>query len=737
MMDVASELQGPVDIAATLSTDSRDYLLGAGGARVPVSSLSSKYVWLLFGRAVPDGLLAAYTSIAAAHPGELEVVQIPGSSENLDSPDISADAAPWLSLPSDDADGASKARAALSVPEGECLCMLDPSGALVGRGMAAVAKWGPEGFPYTRERISELRDRVRAAREAQQTLEGLLSTPSRDHLLGADGQKVPVATLAGRTVALLFSSRAADSFTPLLCEAYRELRLSAGPGAGMEVVYVSSDRTRDEWAECCAQMPWLALPYEDREAAGALGEWFDIDGLPRLVVLGSDGKTVSRDARDAVAEFGADAYPFDDAHVDALRDAAESARASQSLAALLCADGRDHVLRGAERVPVSSLEGAHVALYLCGGGEGEARFSKLLRQTQSDLRAAGTRLAVVVVPVRTPGMPEAPQASAIVAAGGEGELQWLALPDEDVRTPRRLSNYFHIDGTPTLVVLDGQGKTVCADAVNVLARYGAAGFPYDQEKLEGLERSIQEEIEAARQSQSFETLLATASRDYLVDNRGQRTPVARLAENEVVALYFSAHWCGPCCEFTPKLAGIYNELRAAGKRFEVVFVSSDKTPEAFAEYFGQMPWLAVPFEERETKQRLSRWFDVEGIPTLVLLDAGGKTVCTDGAEVVDEHGAAGFPWSPEELKRKLAEAVAGLPEVVQNDMHEHPLHLVECSTLPEAYVNGNYGCDKCHGTGNGYVYHCPECNFDLHPKCAVGAGPECHGTGDEHCDCCH
>ena len=49
-----------------------------------------------------------------------------------------------------------------------------------------------------------------------------------------------------------------------------------------------------------------------------------------------------------------------------------------------------------------------------------------------------------------------------------------------------------------------------------------------------------------------------------------------LAGKTAVGLYFSAHWCPPCRMYTPKLAEQYAKLVAAGKPFEIVFVSSDR-----------------------------------------------------------------------------------------------------------------------------------------------------------------
>ena len=76
-----------------------------------------------------------------------------------------------------------------------------------------------------------------------------------------------------------------------------------------------------------------------------------------------------------------------------------------------------------------------------------------------------------------------------------------------------------------------------------------------------------------------------------------------LAGSKAVALYFSAHWCPPCRGFTPKFAEWYNDsLKAKG--LEVVFISSDRDEDAFKEYFGEQPWKALPYADRERKEKL-------------------------------------------------------------------------------------------------------------------------------------
>jgi nucleoredoxin len=75
-------------------------------------------------------------------------------------------------------------------------------------------------------------------------------------------------------------------------------------------------------------------------------------------------------------------------------------------------------------------------------------------------------------------------------------------------------------------------------------------------------------------------------------------------------------------------------LRGEGKKFEIVFISSDKNQESFDEYYASMPWLALPFTDRKLKAKLSGKYGVSGIPTLVLLDPSANIITKDGRSAV-------------------------------------------------------------------------------------------------------
>jgi thiol-disulfide isomerase/thioredoxin len=143
--------------------------------------------------------------------------------------------------------------------------------------------------------------------------------------------------------------------------------------------------------------------------------------------------------------------------------------------------------------------------------------------------------------------------------------------------------------------------------------------------------------------------------DKLVSKDGEVATADVLANKTNILVYFSAHWCPPCRGFTPLLAKCHKELNDAGKKFEVVFVSADNDDAAFREYMDEMPWLSLPYSERDLAKDLNSVFQVQGIPTLILLKPDGSLISANGREAVG-YGAECFPWGEAEMKRGMEEA---------------------------------------------------------------------------------
>ncbi|CAF0917287.1 unnamed protein product [Didymodactylos carnosus] len=132
----------------------------------------------------------------------------------------------------------------------------------------------------------------------------------------------------------------------------------------------------------------------------------------------------------------------------------------------------------------------------------------------------------------------------------------------------------------------------------------------------------------------------------IVDKAGNKVNIAEKSSGKVVGIYFSAHWCPPCRGFTPILAEFYKK-HSSDKKLEIIFVSSDRDEKSFQSYYGEQPWLALPYSERDKKQELAQKYQVQGIPTLILLDGdSGDIICEDARSKLEFEDKEGenFPW---------------------------------------------------------------------------------------------
>jgi nucleoredoxin len=111
----------------------------------------------------------------------------------------------------------------------------------------------------------------------------------------------------------------------------------------------------------------------------------------------------------------------------------------------------------------------------------------------------------------------------------------------------------------------------------------------------------------------------------------QATPLATaLGGKEFILLYASAHWCGPCRQFTPQLAQWYHTHGGSNQSVEVVFLSADHDATGFRSYYASMPWLAIDFDE-DTREELMARIKVTGIPRLCVLDGKTGRIVEDNA----------------------------------------------------------------------------------------------------------
>jgi nucleoredoxin len=217
------------------------------------------------------------------------------------------------------------------------------------------------------------------------------------------------------------------------------------------------------------------------------------------------------------------------------------------------------------------------------------------------------------------------------------EMAFPALSYSDRKLKDKLSSKFKVSGIPTLVFVDETGQLLTKNGRSiVMSDADAANFPWKPKPFK-------------------EVIKGT-----LANNKGESVEAEEALAGKIVALQFSASWCGPCRAFTPQLIKMYNQLKEQGKQFEVIFVSGDRDQEAYDKYFEEMPWLALPFEDGRVSQ-LNHMYEVQGIPTVIILDESGKVITSEGRSAIgDDHDGSDFPWHPKPIVKLTESSISKL-----------------------------------------------------------------------------
>jgi len=208
------------------------------------------------------------------------------------------------------------------------------------------------------------------------------------------------------------------------------------------------------------------------------------------------------------------------------------------------------------------------------------------------------------------------------------EMPWLAVAYGS-EIIGKLNDKYEVQGIPSLVILDAQGEIITRKGrQQVTADPNAKSFPW-------IPKTYSEIIGGP--------LIKTSS------DPSQTIPYSDL-KGKIIGIYFSAHWCPPCRMFTPVLAEFYKKNKE-NKNIEIIFSSRDKDEISYKEYYSEMPWLSLPFQEQRNSD-LADLFEFEGIPHLVFVDYDGKIVCSDATDRIreDPEGTE-FPWPVKALYR--------------------------------------------------------------------------------------
>lgn len=120
--------------------------------------------------------------------------------------------------------------------------------------------------------------------------------------------------------------------------------------------------------------------------------------------------------------------------------------------------------------------------------------------------------------------------------------------------------------------------------------------------------------------------------DKLVDANGKKITASSL-KGKMVGIYFSANWCPPCHQFTPLLVDFCNKNK---DDFEVIFVSSDYSDTDKKKYMEtyKMKWPSLTGSKSQQGDMLAQAFQIQGIPTLIIVAPDGTPLTASGREFV-------------------------------------------------------------------------------------------------------
>ncbi|KAJ4755341.1 Cysteine/Histidine-rich C1 domain family protein [Rhynchospora pubera] len=395
-----------------------------------------------------------------------------------------------------------------------------------------------------------------------------------------------------------------------------------------------------------------------------------------------------------------DAYPFTPERFAELKEIAEAEKRNQTIKSILVCGERDYVLSSnGDKVPVSELEEKYVGLYFNDSRYGECEeFTSILTQIHEKLKQNGESFEIVTVLLDD----EESSFNDTLT-----KLPFLVIPFED-KSIEKLIRYFELRSFPTLVMIGSDGKTLRNNCADIIEEHGVdawEGFPFSQEKIGILEQKAKVKLE----QQTLESLLVKGEFNYVVRKDGIKIPVFDLVGKTII-FYFSADWCGRL--FLP--IEDYNKIKSKyPNSCEIVFVSRDQDEDSYNDFFSSMPWLALPFDDPRNSF-LYKTFKIMEIPSLIAIGPSGKMVSEDVMMLLIAYGADAYPFTEVRVKKlqdEIENMAKGWPEKIKHELHEsHELLLIKC---------GPFRCVYCEEMGSNWSYTCDECEFDLHPKCAL------------------
>ncbi|PSS28624.1 Nucleoredoxin like [Actinidia chinensis var. chinensis] len=464
------------DLKSLLSSSERDYLIGRD--QIKIDCLKGKKIGLYFSaswcgpcRRFTPKLAEVYNELSSR--GDFEVIFV-SADEDDESFKEYFSKMPWLAIPFSDSKTRDNLDGLFDVVGIPSLVILDENGVVLTKdGVDLICEYGADAYPFTSEKVREIKEEEERARR-EQTLKSILVSPTRDFVVSVDGKKVYVSELEGKTVGLYFASSSSQRslrFTPKLVEVHKKLK--AEGEENFEVVMIPLDDDEESFKQ-----GFYIVPVNDKSIE-KLTRYFEVQTLPTLVIIGPDGKTLRDDVVETIEEHGAEAYPFTPEKFAQLEEKEKAKREAQTLESILVSGDLNFVLgKDGLKIPVFDLVGKTILLYFSANWCPPCHaFLPILIEAYNQIKSKHDAFDVIFI------------SSDMDQSSFEdffSTMPWLALPFEDERK-ESLERTFKVNGIPMVVAIGPTGRTVTTEARNLIMRHGADAYPFTPERLKEIE----------------------------------------------------------------------------------------------------------------------------------------------------------------------------------------------------------------------------------------------------------
>ncbi|KAI6694819.1 hypothetical protein NL676_022529 [Syzygium grande] len=473
-------------------------------------------------------------------------------------------------------------------------------------------------------------------------------------------------------------------------------------------------------------------------------------------------------------------YPEHRSEQEATRmaDVGGGGAASHDVQSLLSSPDRDFLIRNnGDQVKVDSLKGKKIGLYFSASWCGPCQqFTPTLVEVYNELFPRGD-LEITFISA------DKDEKS---FGGYFSKMPWLAIPFSDSDKRDSLNKLFKVRGIPHLVIIDGTGTILTDSGVKIVRDYGVE----EQEEAARRNQSLTSllvhesrdfvvssngnqvlvtELEGKTVGLYFSLSVDRSCADFTpkllevyekLKDKGESFEIVQIPLDDDEASFNQSFGSMPWfslplkdnkCEklvryfklsTLPTLVIIGQDgktlhFNVAETVEEHGVMTYPFTPEKFAE-------LAEIEKKREESQTLELIL-VSGDLDFVIGKDGTKIPVSDlvGKTVLLYFSAH---WCPpcraflpvlteayekikatdnafEKFEEKFKESIKGWPEKLKHLLHE------EHELVPAQ--RRMYICDGCNEAGEVWSYYCKECDFDLHPKCAVGEEKATKNKSDE------